>query len=150
MEEQTTLDDSKYIKPTSDDWETPKELFDRLNKKYKFTLDPCCQESTAKCETYYTIEDDGLSKHLGGHRVFMNPPYSDITPWVKRAKEDWRQAERAELIVALLPAWTDREWFHDYVYNHARIEFLRGRVKFLKQGRPYKSPKFGCMLVEWR
>ena len=25
----------------SNEWETPQDFYDKLNKKYKFTLDPC-------------------------------------------------------------------------------------------------------------
>ena len=26
----------------SNEWETPQDFYNKLNKKYKFTLDPCC------------------------------------------------------------------------------------------------------------
>ena len=38
----------------SDEWETPQELFDELNKKYKFTLDVCATAENAKCSNYFT------------------------------------------------------------------------------------------------
>ena len=43
----------------SDEWGTPQDLFDELNKVYEFTLDPCATVENAKCEKYYTVEDDG-------------------------------------------------------------------------------------------
>lgn len=149
MKEQLTLDGSEYIETTSDEWETPPELFEPLNKKYKFTLDPCCTIETAKCEMYYTSNDNGFKQTWTG-RVFVNPPFGNISLWLEKINGEMARMEHPELIVALLPAWTDRNWFHDQVYGKARIEFLRGRVKFLKNGKPHKSPKFGCMLVEWR
>ena len=59
---------SKDIIKTSnkDDWETPQQLFDELNKEYSFTLDPCATEKNAKCAKYYTREDNGLHKDWGG------------------------------------------------------------------------------------
>lgn len=50
----------------SDEWSTPSELFDKLNKEFDFNLDPCSNENNHKCENYYTIKDDGLSKNWGG------------------------------------------------------------------------------------
>ena len=44
----------------SDEWETPQELFDELNKEFNFTLDPCATDENHKCEKYYTIKEDGL------------------------------------------------------------------------------------------
>ena len=126
----------------TDEWETPQELFDDLNEEFNFTLDPCCTKETAKCHKYYTIEDDGLSIPWSGERVFMNPPYSNITPWMKKAYESY------DLVVALVPAWTDRIWYHDYVYKkECDIRFLKGRVRFLLNGEVKTAPRFGSMLV---
>jgi len=148
MKEQTTLDGSEYIPISSDDWETPPELFEPLNQVYKFTLDPCCTSKTAKCDSYFTLKEDGLKQTWTG-RVFVNPPFSNIPLWLKKIDYEMFK-HNPELVVSLLPAWTDRDWFHDLVYGKASITFLQGRVKFLRNGRPHKSPKFGCMLVEWR
>ena len=41
-------------------WETPKDLFKKLDSIFNFTLDCCAEDSTAKCKTYYTKEDDAL------------------------------------------------------------------------------------------
>jgi site-specific DNA-methyltransferase (adenine-specific) len=30
----------------------------------------------------------------------------------------------------LIPARTDTSFFHDYIYHHAEIRFIRGRLKF--------------------
>lgn len=45
-----------------DDWETPPEFFEVLNAEFRFTLDPCALPETAKCPTYFTPDDDGLSR----------------------------------------------------------------------------------------
>ena len=131
------------------EWETPQKFFDELNDEFDFTLDPCCSKETAKCEKFYTEENDGLLQHWGKERVFMNPPYSDIYKWTEKAWVSVRQS--CEVIVGLLPNWTDRRWFHDWIYpNKAEIRFLSGRVKFLMNGLERKSPSFGSMIVIWR
>ena len=59
----------------TDMWSTPQDFFDKLNKEFKFTLDPCATPENAKCETFYTKEDNGLVKDWDNHIVFCNPPY---------------------------------------------------------------------------
>ena len=144
---QETLDGSDYVElGSSDEWETPQSLFDELNDKYVFDLDPCATPDNAKCKCFFTKKDNGLRRSWKGYRVFMNPPYSDISSWVKKACSE----QHATIIVALLPAWTDRLWFHEYVYDKTEITFLQGRVKFLMNGEVKKSPRFGSMVVIWK
>lgn len=50
----------------SNEWATPLELYKELDAEFHFNLDPCCSKDNAKCETFYTIEDDGLTKNWGG------------------------------------------------------------------------------------
>ena len=50
----------------TEEWATPQQFFDELNKEFHFTLDPCSTDENAKCEKHYTKEDDGLSKNWGG------------------------------------------------------------------------------------
>ena len=69
----------------SNEWETPPDFYNKLNKKFKFTLDPCCTHLNNKCEKYYTIEEDGLSQSWANETVFVNPPYGDVGKWVKGA-----------------------------------------------------------------
>ncbi len=46
----------------SNEWGTPKELFDELDTEFHFTLDPCSTHENAKCKKHYTVEEDGLSQ----------------------------------------------------------------------------------------
>lgn len=92
-----------------DCWETPQWLFDKLNAQYHFTVDVCATPENAKCDQFYTIEQDGLSQEWSGN-VWCNPPYGrQIARWVKKAYEC-----AADIVVMLLPARTDTAWFHDY------------------------------------
>lgn len=47
------------------DWETPQDFFNALDREFHFTLDPCATKETAKCEKYYTPEENGLLKSWG-------------------------------------------------------------------------------------
>ena len=77
------------IDKESDLWETPRWLFDELNREFRFTLDPCATKKNAKCKKFYSKKDDGLSKSWKGERVFMNPPYGRVIgAWVKKIHEE--------------------------------------------------------------
>ena len=92
----------------SDMWETPQWLFDKLNDEHHFTLDACAIPENAKCEKYFTPEQDGLAQEWTGV-VWCNPPYGrQIGKWVQKAHDS-----KAETVVMLLPARTDTWWFHD-------------------------------------
>ena len=69
---------------TKDDYYTPKHIFDALG--LRFDLDVCAPPGGVPwipADRHYTREDDGLSQPWTG-RVWMNPPYSQATPWVRR------------------------------------------------------------------
>jgi site-specific DNA-methyltransferase (adenine-specific) len=118
----------------SNEWETPKNLFDTLNKEFNFTLDPCCTKENKLCKKYYTIKTDGLSKDWSGETVFINPPYGrEIGKWVKKCYEE---SLKGTICVMLIPSRTDTKWFHTYIYNKAEIRFLKGRLKFINRLLP--------------
>lgn len=50
----------------SDEYETPDDLFNRLNKEFDFNLDPCATDENRKCEKYFTMSQDGLLQSWGG------------------------------------------------------------------------------------
>ena len=131
-----------------DDWTTPQDLFDELNNEFDFTLDPCTNGENAKCEKFYTEEDDGLLQDWSGERVFVNPPYSKAgkqDQWVKKCYEESKKENT--IVVALLPARTDTKRFHSYILNKAEIRFLQGRLKF---GGAKNPAPFPSMIIIWR
>ena len=125
----------------SDEWETPQGLFNELDEEFNFDRDPCATPENAKCGQYYTKEDDGLRWSYRKESVFINPPYSQISKWVEKA---YNESRDAKIIVMLLPARTDTRWFHKYIYNKAKIRFIKGRLKF---GDSKNSAPFPSMIV---
>lgn len=110
-----------------DDWATPSDLFQALNERFGFDLDPCASPTNAKCRRYFTRSDDGLSHPWSGN-VFMNPPYGRVLgDWVRKAHEEVTSG-RANVVVALIPARTDTAYWHDFVMKAEEIILLRGRV----------------------
>lgn len=124
-----------HFSSNSNEWATPSEFFEALNNKYNFTLDPCSTKENAKCQKFYTKEDDGLSKDWVGEKVFMNPPYSrELPKWIKKAYttiESARERVCETVIVCLIPARTDTRYWHEYIFGKAKeINFIKGRLKF--------------------
>ena len=120
--------------------ETPKYLFDKISSIFNFSLDVCALPKNAKCESYYTPEDDGLSKPWRGG-VWCNPPYGrEISSWVKKAYEE-SQKEYNCCVLMLLPARTDTKWWWEFVQGKATLFFIKGRVKFGDHnvGAPFPS-----------
>ena len=128
----------------SDEWETPIDIFNKLDAEFHFDLDPCSTDSNHKCDKYFTKEINGLSKSWGGSRVFCNPPYSNISKWVEKAYRESQQDHT--LVVLLIPARTDTRYFHDYIYQRSEIRFIKGRLKFSGKG----SAPFPSMIVIFR
>lgn len=129
-------------------WSTPQDFYDKLDKEFNFTLDPCCSELTAKCQKFYTQKDDGLSKSWQNEIVFMNPPYGrEIKHWVKKAKDEFLKGSCT--VIALIPSRTDTKYWHDHIFplyykGVIEIRFIKGRLKF---GNSKNSAPFPSALV---
>lgn len=110
-----------------DEWETPAELFALLDAEFRFELDVCATAENARCERFFTADQDGLRQTWRGS-CWMNPPHTDgLEPWVakaRRAAED----DRKTMVVSLLPARTDVSWWWEHCLE-AEIRFLPGRLE---------------------
>jgi hypothetical protein len=167
-----------------DDRETPPDVYDPLNQEFHFTLDAAASRHNAKCRRYYTLGPsplyiarqlsifpeefvgdtdalgfDGLAHEWGpGERVWVNPPFSDLEPWVKKA------TYCGATVVMLLPAnrceqpyWQRYiEPYRDYRCANFLVEtrFLAGRRCFRNRGaaitnRTSRNPPFGIVIVIW-
>lgn len=62
----------------SNEWSTPQEFYDELDKEFHFTLDPCSTEENHKCEKFFTQKENGLVQNWGGRE------YSVILPMVAK------------------------------------------------------------------
>jgi hypothetical protein len=160
-----------------DDRETPPCVFEPLNAEFAFTLDAAASHANHKCERYCTLEgtfvggpgwhvdgEDGLASPWSGERVWVNPPFSGLLPWVEKAWGVHGVGEDvpAEVVCMLLPNnrqeqpfWQDLiEPYRDRPGSILTTRFLRKRRPFLHMGqgignRTSKNPPFGLVLVIW-
>ena len=110
-----------------DKWQTPPEVYDELNNEFHFNHDPCPI-------TWKVGDPDGLTTEWGT-RTFCNPPYSNPSPWIKKARDESR---KGKLVVMLMNATTDTIAFHTYIYPESQkpdgkveIRFRSKRIKFI-------------------
>ncbi len=129
-----------------------------------FDLDPCghllspvSQLIRSRGGTVWTIEDNGLVRSWAGRVLFVNPPYDSET--LQAWGEKWvLEASAVDGMACLLPAWTDRGWWHDWIESHrlngvADVRFVRGRLPFGWPDNPEHvgadSAKFASCTVRW-
>lgn len=109
------------------DWETPSEIFSPLNREFGFTLDVCASSENAKCSKFFSDDNDGLGQRWSGI-CWMNPPFGQKKQWAEKA---YTEGLYGATVVALLPARTNTNWWHDYCMKALEIRFLQGRPRFV-------------------
>lgn len=160
--------DRRGALPDVDDRGTDQAYFDALSERFGgFTLDVAASPHNAKCEQFFTYDDDGILQQWCHHnprtnaRVWCNPPYSDVGRWVQKAWDEFDHWRSADLIVMLVPAnRCEQAWWQRNVEPHRdrpdsplHVEFLRGRMRFDRPGAVIgpkgDRPPFGCCLLIW-
>jgi site-specific DNA-methyltransferase (adenine-specific) len=119
-------------------WRTPKELYNQLDKEFNFDYDPCLTETN----TIHSI--DMLGSDWGGEIIFVNPPYKMLSKWIEKCYYEWK---KGKTIVMLIPARTDTKAFHEFIYPNAEIRFIKGRLCFDNSNKPAPFPS---MIVIFR
>lgn len=109
---------------TDDNYATPPDFYEKLNKLYNFNFDPCPYNEGP-------ILIDGLKIEWGSSN-FVNPPYS------QKLKESFilkgiEEMKKGKFSLFLLPVSTSTKLFHEIILpNSTKIEFVKGRIKFGK------------------
>ncbi|OWY78881.1 phage N-6-adenine-methyltransferase [Pantoea sp. AMG 501] len=162
------------LKQIGDQWRTPDPLWWGINSIFgPFVLDLFADESNAKCEAYYSAEDNALSQNwserlaeLNG-AAYANPPYSRASQHDGQYITGMRQImahtlamrESGGRYVFLIKAATGEVWWPE---DADHIAFIRGRISFdlpvwyrPEEGQPTESSAgFGAAVAvfdkSWR
>ena len=108
---------------TSDDYYTPSWLFEDM--QVVFDLDVAAPPGGVPwipAKRFLTMADDGLSTPWEG-RVWMNPPYSESTPWANKFREHGNG-------IALMP-FAKAGWMFDLWSSDGSIALLPTRTRFV-------------------
>ena len=116
----------------NNEWYTPSKFIELARKVMgSIDTDPASSEKaneTVGATTFYTAEDDGLTKTWTGN-VWMNPPYSSelIAKFIEKIISERSNYKQA---IVLVNNATDTAWFHDLASIGTAACFPRGRIKF--------------------
>lgn len=137
---------AKITENGSDDWQTPKAIFDALNKRFHFTRDAAASRENSHCKLYWDIRDDALLMDWSREKsIFCNPPYSKAAEFLAKAHEP-------ETAVFLIPFRPQTGFFLRYVwaspYLHEMMIIHRG-IRFIHPERveSVRSPMPVVVLV---
>lgn len=138
-----------------DAWQTPKYFFDWLKMRFGwFDLDGCANAKNALTYRYIgeanTDDDESLSiapdfladdlfdllldevAEAGTFplRIFVNPPYSDVKPFLQQAK---RLRDAGHFVVMLLNNDKSTQWYQQHIHGVANevIDITGGRIAFI-------------------
>jgi hypothetical protein len=115
-------------------WATPRTVFEPLHAEFGFTLDGASEPGNGLVPRASTADAPLPWK---GERVFCNPPWSNIRPFLEHAPD-------AELAVFLVPARTNARWFHRALELGGVPRFFKPKPKFV--GAKHVSP-VDCVLI---
>lgn len=136
-------------------WRTPPALFAALDAEFCFQLDAAAAPHNSLCNRYITEEQDTLITPWADHFIshgyaWLNPPYSDITPFVKKAASESKNQIGT---VMLVPSDTSVGWFKEAIQTASEVRFITaGRLAFINPvtGKPSTGNNKGSMLIIWR
>lgn len=133
---------------SNDDVCTPKWLFEQLNREFQFSLDAAASRENALLNTYYTKQDDALSKPWPV-RTFCNPPYSQkagpLSRWVEYGYE---QSQKYWQVVVMLVIGDVSTRHREFALKYASEIRDMPRVKFVAEKG--KSPDFQSSIYVFR
>lgn len=125
--------DNNSFKSKSQEYETPNEIFEPLQKEFSIELDVCATKQNSKCDWFFTKESDALQ--LAWTKNFwMNPPFGrDLKKWVQKAYEE---SQKGVTGVLILPVRSNTHWWHKYIIDtKSEVRFLKGETKFVGHER---------------
>lgn len=137
----------------SDEWETPKEMYDFLCQKYNIfpVFDICANYSNTKCkELFFTESDNALEKEWCFSPIWCNPPHNDTGRFVVKAFGEWRKYNIT--IMMIIPANSMcTNYAEECIEGKAEYHPINRRwCKFLHNGEEKDHSRNGYFVVIWR
>lgn len=120
----------------TDNWRTPKKIYEDLDKEFHFDFDPC---------PYPMPDWDGIEVEWGNSN-FVNPPYSETERWIRKALLERRYMDRNSVMLLRLDAST--KWFRDLILPNAEIRLFDDRLHFVNMnGKASRSDHASILAI---
>jgi hypothetical protein len=139
-----------------DNWFTPAHILTAVEAALgSIDLDPCCHPSAPaylRASRAYCLShgEDGLAAPWDAQTVFVNPPYSDVGPWLERCRIATTKGARCVALVPTRPetrAWRRSVFLAD---SGAWIVQQTGRIRFLgSDGKTHGNGMVTTCFVTW-
>lgn len=127
-------------KGLSDEWYTPKYIFDAMG--VGFDVDVAHPRQTTHVPAQKFIYEDSLTQEWQGF-IWMNPPWCNTKEKIRWVNKFIVHGNG----VALMPDSTSTTWWQHLAGNVDAILFTNGRVKFIKpDGTTGNNPANGTAL----
>lgn len=143
---------SNTLPSDKDCWQTPLWVFDALDIEFGFWLDAAASHHNALCAQYLTEADNSLNCDWESHgAIWLNPPYSNIGPWVEKAAEQCARQHKA--VVMLVPEDMSVGWFSKALETVDEVRIVtNGRINFINAttGKEQPGNSKGSMFLIWR
>ena len=132
-------------------YQTPPDLFETLNKEFNFILDAAADSTNHLCEAWLgpgsSYCEDALACDWPvdhGRSVWMNPEYGrNLSKFLRKAYEQCYKQKI--IVVCLIPARTDTKIFNEVIWKAAEVRLIQGRLKFV--GAKDTAPFPSCIIV---
>lgn len=131
-------------------YRTPPEFLTAVCKR--FDIDQwawdLAADANAVSPNYYDEKQNSLVQdwNFSGGVGWLNPPFNDITPWVRKAYLSTRLTNR---VAMLIPASVGSNWWRDWVHKKCHVVLLNGRLTFVGQTQPYPRDCALLLYGEW-
>jgi len=124
-----------FTSQQTDEWSSPRRVVEPIADVLGgFDVDPCSgAERSPFADACYTEDDDGLGQWWHGD-VWVNPPYSDMHPWINRiigeVREDGLVDTDTERVVLLCKGDVSTQWWQRAARYASAVCFVEGRLSF--------------------
>ena len=141
-----------------DAYQTPRQVFAPLHAEFDFAVDVCASPENTLLPHFITEEENCLTAdwcrfsgraESTGWYAWMNPPYSNIGPFVKRCAEMAAQGIGTVMLVMM-----DQSvgWYKEAIKTCQEVRLvIGGRLSFIdpSTGKPAAGNNKGSMLIIW-
>jgi phage N-6-adenine-methyltransferase len=140
------------------DYQTPPEFLSAVKNRLciaEFDIDLAATRANAVCSYYYSLEEGRDSLGENSWQVpepesgwaWLNPPYTNIAPWVEKAA---REAQQGAQVAVLVPSSVGANWWRDWVEAYAYQSHLNGRITFVGAEDPYPKDCSLLLYTPWQ